>query len=250
MAAKTYEVPHVMSWGQWWNITGGEYQHVQLDSTTIHRPVLLTTLLSGSAPFRERPAQTPRQPGHDITLETSCFFLLCPSLTARWSLTASPASQTPLSRAAAAFRHDEREALSGHSAPRGKPHRVVLAEPAAPLPGELLLVSRLRFDSPPQPNSDTKFSGNALPADVDAVIIGSGISGALIAHGILARDPNARLLMLDARNVCNGASGRNGQLNPHHEHQGLVLMQLRRPHQAGLLQELREVPSHVWGRHS
>jgi glycine/D-amino acid oxidase-like deaminating enzyme len=44
----------------------------------------------------------------------------------------------------------------------------------------------------------------------DYVIIGSGISGTMIAHNILNTWPDARVVMLEAREVCSGATGRNG----------------------------------------
>ncbi|KAF2791185.1 FAD dependent oxidoreductase-like protein [Melanomma pulvis-pyrius CBS 109.77] len=42
------------------------------------------------------------------------------------------------------------------------------------------------------------------------VIVGSGISGALIAHKLLASCPEASIIMLEAREACSGATGRNG----------------------------------------
>lgn len=42
------------------------------------------------------------------------------------------------------------------------------------------------------------------------MIIGSGITGASIAHKLLAEQPNASILMLEARQASSGATGRNG----------------------------------------
>jgi glycine/D-amino acid oxidase-like deaminating enzyme len=44
------------------------------------------------------------------------------------------------------------------------------------------------------------------------VITGSGISGAMIAHKLLQADPSssASIVMLEARQICSGATGRNG----------------------------------------
>lgn len=44
----------------------------------------------------------------------------------------------------------------------------------------------------------------------DHVVVGSGISGAAVAHKLLTRDPSLRILMLEARTAASGASGRNG----------------------------------------
>lgn len=49
-----------------------------------------------------------------------------------------------------------------------------------------------------------------LPSYGDYVIIGSGISGTCIAYNLLTRKPGARVLMLEAREACSGATGRNG----------------------------------------
>jgi hypothetical protein len=61
-----------------------------------------------------------------------------------------------------------------------------------------------------------------LPEYADYVIVGSGISGAMIAWGILDRlekagdIKNKRVVMLEARGAVGGATGRNGKLNIHH----------------------------------
>lgn len=44
----------------------------------------------------------------------------------------------------------------------------------------------------------------------DYAIIGSGISGTMIAHNLLNAEPSARVVMLEAREICSGATGRNG----------------------------------------
>ncbi|MCJ1465060.1 hypothetical protein MMC07_003676 [Pseudocyphellaria aurata] len=48
-----------------------------------------------------------------------------------------------------------------------------------------------------------------LPAGADVVIIGSGISGAFAARA-LAQEESVSVLMLEARDACWGATGRNG----------------------------------------
>lgn len=44
----------------------------------------------------------------------------------------------------------------------------------------------------------------------DFVIIGSGISGTMIAYNLLKKHPKHRIMMLEAREICSGATGRNG----------------------------------------
>lgn len=64
------------------------------------------------------------------------------------------------------------------------------------------------WQDPPQPIAELHSTPN-LPKDVDFVVIGSGISGACIALNLIEKQPDARLLMLEARQACSGATGRN-----------------------------------------
>ncbi|CCM03701.1 uncharacterized protein FIBRA_05847 [Fibroporia radiculosa] len=58
-------------------------------------------------------------------------------------------------------------------------------------------------------------SGKELPTHVDIVVIGSGITGTSVAYNILGRTDNVTIVMLEAREVCSGATGRNGgHINP------------------------------------
>lgn len=51
---------------------------------------------------------------------------------------------------------------------------------------------------------------NQLPITVDVIVIGSGITGAIVAKTILERHSKHRVTILEARDVCSGATGRNG----------------------------------------
>ncbi|KZP16559.1 FAD dependent oxidoreductase, partial [Athelia psychrophila] len=54
-----------------------------------------------------------------------------------------------------------------------------------------------------------------LPKHADIVVIGSGLTGASFSRTILKSDRPLQVVMLDARQVCAGASGRNGgHVNP------------------------------------
>jgi glycine/D-amino acid oxidase-like deaminating enzyme len=44
----------------------------------------------------------------------------------------------------------------------------------------------------------------------DYAIIGSGISGTMIAYNLFKTKPSSRIVMVEAREVCGGATGRNG----------------------------------------
>ncbi|ODV84146.1 hypothetical protein CANARDRAFT_8824 [[Candida] arabinofermentans NRRL YB-2248] len=74
----------------------------------------------------------------------------------------------------------------------------------------------------PVPNSTTSFwhseedefrnfrSSEDLPTEVDVVIVGSGLSGASLAYYLSKSDSPPKTLMLEARYICSGATGRNG----------------------------------------
>ncbi|KAK0704113.1 FAD dependent oxidoreductase-domain-containing protein [Apiosordaria backusii] len=72
--------------------------------------------------------------------------------------------------------------------------------------------------SPPPGTLPPDFrSTTGLPRHCSTVIIGSGISGASIAYNLLLNhaassptDPEPRVLLLEARTLCSGATGRNG----------------------------------------
>ncbi|KAG0689589.1 hypothetical protein C6P40_004795 [Pichia californica] len=50
-----------------------------------------------------------------------------------------------------------------------------------------------------------------LPKEIDTIIIGSGFSGCATAYYLLKGNPeNTSILMLEARNICTGATARNG----------------------------------------
>ncbi|ROV97132.1 hypothetical protein VMCG_07522 [Cytospora schulzeri] len=73
-------------------------------------------------------------------------------------------------------------------------------------------------DDPPYPELvDTRSPGGGLPAAADIVIIGSGITGVAVARTVLRewkrkgeQLDGKRLVVLEARQLCSGATGRNG----------------------------------------
>ena len=65
------------------------------------------------------------------------------------------------------------------------------------------------WQTPPLPIADHRTTPN-LPSSSEYVIIGSGVTGASIAHKLLAEQPSASILMLEARQASSGATGRNG----------------------------------------
>lgn len=73
--------------------------------------------------------------------------------------------------------------------------------PGIPVPDPTLSL----WTVPPSPISSVN---DPLPDNADIVIIGSGITGASVAYGLLSNGSTARIVMLEARDVCSGATGR------------------------------------------
>lgn len=77
--------------------------------------------------------------------------------------------------------------------------------PTLPRPGPTLSY----WQDPPSDIADLRTTEH-LPSYADYVIVGSGISGACIAWNLLQREPKAIVVLLEARQICSGATGRNG----------------------------------------
>ena len=65
------------------------------------------------------------------------------------------------------------------------------------------------WQNPPSDISDCRTTPQ-LPSTAEYVVIGSGISGSFIAYNLLEQYPGANVVMLEARQACSGATGRNG----------------------------------------
>ncbi|GAB1316057.1 hypothetical protein MFIFM68171_06267 [Madurella fahalii] len=66
------------------------------------------------------------------------------------------------------------------------------------------------WQDPPDAIADLRTTSD-LPSSADTVIIGSGITGAAVAWGLLQGDHKpGSIVMLEARQACSGATGRNG----------------------------------------
>jgi glycine/D-amino acid oxidase-like deaminating enzyme len=63
------------------------------------------------------------------------------------------------------------------------------------------------WQSPPHPFASYR---SAFPHSADVVVIGSGITGTSIAKTLFEHDPSLKIVILEARNLCSGATGRNG----------------------------------------
>ncbi|KAL4894641.1 FAD dependent oxidoreductase-domain-containing protein [Aspergillus ambiguus] len=128
------------------------------------------------------------------------------------------------------------------------------------------LLTRLSTVTPPVPNPSKSYwqedppfpnlvdaQSPDLPTTADIVIIGSGISGASVAYTILTqsskRGASPKVVLVEARKLCSGATGRNGghiKCSPYLEYAGLKarfgrehakkLLQFQRRHLAVLLE--------------
>jgi len=70
------------------------------------------------------------------------------------------------------------------------------------------------WQDPPSPLANHRTT-TELPTTTDVLIIGSGITGATLAYRLLNRPSPPAILMLEARTVCSGATGRNGGHTKH-----------------------------------
>jgi hypothetical protein len=60
------------------------------------------------------------------------------------------------------------------------------------------------------PHAIASHQSPKLASEASVVIIGSGITGASVAHHLLKACPALDIVMLEARTICSGATGRNG----------------------------------------
>jgi NADH dehydrogenase FAD-containing subunit len=63
---------------------------------------------------------------------------------------------------------------------------------------------------------DKHRSTESLPSNADIVIVGAGYTGAAIAHHLIEESgrhnrPIPSIVILEAREACSGATGRNGE---------------------------------------
>jgi hypothetical protein len=84
--------------------------------------------------------------------------------------------------------------------------------PPGPFPTAHSMPSYWRSNSNP---IDSHRSSETLPSEADIVIVGAGYSGAAIAHHLIEGSerqgrPLPSIVILEAREACSGATGRNG----------------------------------------
>ncbi|OJA13466.1 hypothetical protein AZE42_04414 [Rhizopogon vesiculosus] len=99
-------------------------------------------------------------------------------------------SQQPYSASRSSYSEKKLETSISDSLPIAEPTTSFWSIPAAPI-------------------AALNSQGN-LPSHADVVIIGSGISGASFARTLLEHGDGLHVVMLEAHDVCSGATGRNG----------------------------------------
>lgn len=81
---------------------------------------------------------------------------------------------------------------------------------AVPVPNSTLSFWRTELDE-----IDTHRSTAQLPSEADIVVIGAGYAGASIVHHLLEKaksdSKKPSIVILEAREACSGATGRNGE---------------------------------------
>ena len=80
------------------------------------------------------------------------------------------------------------------------------------------------------PKSTISSDGKVLPQHADIVIIGSGITATSVAYYVLARNSALKVVILEARDVCSGATGRCAYCLVHGQNAAEGFCQKRRPH--------------------
>ncbi|KAK4560372.1 hypothetical protein LTR86_005568 [Recurvomyces mirabilis] len=85
-----------------------------------------------------------------------------------------------------------------------------MEERAAIPPGLPRLKPTISYWQDPPSDIGCLRSTASLPGKADYIVIGSGISGSCIAYNLLCRQPEANVVLLEARQAVSGATGRNG----------------------------------------
>lgn len=62
---------------------------------------------------------------------------------------------------------------------------------------------------------DSVRSSEELPTECDVLIIGAGMSGVSVAYHLFEGNPSPpSVVLLEAREICSGATARNGKISP------------------------------------
>lgn len=90
--------------------------------------------------------------------------------------------------------------------PKNKHTNLMATTPCLPVPNATIPFWRTDLDP-----LDSHRSTEELPSHCDILVIGAGYAGASTVHHILKQQTSPlKILLLEAREACSGASGRNG----------------------------------------
>lgn len=91
--------------------------------------------------------------------------------------------------------------------PKNKHTNLMATTPCLPVPNATIPFWRTNLDP-----LDSHRSTEELPSHCDILVIGAGYAGASTVHHILKQQTSPlKILLLEAREACSGASGRNGK---------------------------------------
>lgn len=91
--------------------------------------------------------------------------------------------------------------------PKNKHTNLMATTPCLPVPNATIPFWRTDLDP-----LDSHRSTEELPSHCDILVIGAGYAGASTIHHILKQQTSPlKILILEAREACSGASGRNGK---------------------------------------
>jgi hypothetical protein len=91
------------------------------------------------------------------------------------------------------------------------------------------------WQDPPDPEVADYLSSEQVPETADTVIIGSGITGSIAAWNLLQSADHGSIIMLEARQACSGATGRNGDSSFLIAFICQIIMASRWPHESSIL---------------
>lgn len=103
--------------------------------------------------------------------------------------------------------HTSQHTSTSKKTPKNKPTNLMATTPCLPVPNATIPFWRTNLDP-----LDSHRSTEELPSHCDILVIGAGYAGASTVHHILKQQTSPlKILLLEAREACSGASGRNGK---------------------------------------
>jgi len=99
---------------------------------------------------------------------------------------------------------------------------------------------------------DSHRTTEVLPESADILVIGAGYAGASTVYHLLEKTKKSgckpRIVILEAREACSGATGRNGMIRQMRLHHTVKLRSCRRPFETRSFQSSGLAHRRVWHR--